>query len=90
MVWDSQTLQWMENQSYWPLSDGKNKNVRKIDFYVFAENIGISKDTAQKMMAQVVGKKSLLQSMCMESYLPVHLKTSFLDLIEKRCAVLMD
>lgn len=70
--------------------NGKKTNIRKKDFYVFAENIGISKDAAQKMMAQVVGKKSLLQSMCMESYLPVHLKTSFLDLIEERCAVLMD
>ncbi len=62
----------------------------KKDFYLFAENIGISQVTAQKMMAQVVGKKSLIQSMCVESNLPAHFKTSFLDLIEKRCAVLMD
>lgn len=69
--------------------NGKKTNIRKNDFFLFAENIGIPKNTAQKMINQLVAKKDMLQSMCMESYLPNHLKKSFSDLIEKRCAVLM-
>lgn len=69
--------------------NGKKTNIRKKDFHLFAENMGITKETTQKMINQLVAKKDLLQSMCMESYLPDHLKISFSELIEKRCSVLM-
>jgi len=67
----------------------KKTNIRRKDFFMFAENIGITKQTAQKMIFQLVAQKEKLQLMCMESYLPNHLKTSFSELIEKRCSVLM-
>lgn len=69
--------------------NGKKTNIRKKDFFLFAENIGITKDTAQKMITQMVSQKDMLQSMCRESSLPNHLKTSFSELIEKRCLLLM-
>lgn len=69
--------------------NGKKMNIRKKDFFLFAENIGIPKDTAQKMITMLVAKKDMLQSMCMESYLPDHLKKSFSKLIEDRCSILM-
>ncbi|MGD9605673.1 MAG: HipA domain-containing protein [Bacilli bacterium] len=70
--------------------NGKKKNILKKDFFLFAENMGISKDTAQKMISKLVVQKDKLQSMCMESYLPEHMKKSFSELIEKRCFVLMN
>ncbi|MDD5292700.1 MAG: HipA domain-containing protein [Candidatus Izemoplasmatales bacterium] len=69
--------------------NGKKTNIRKNDFFLFAKNIGISKDAAQKMITQLVTQKDMLMAMCMESYLPDHMKTSFSELIEKRCSVLM-
>lgn len=69
--------------------NGKKTTIRKKDFYMLAENMGITKETTQKMITQLIVKKDLLQSMCMESYLPDHLKKSFSELIEKRCSVLM-
>ncbi len=69
--------------------NGKKTNIRKNDFFLFAENIGISKDTTQKLISQLVVQKDMLQTMCMESYLPDHLKKTFSELIEKRCSVLM-
>jgi len=69
--------------------NGKKTNIRKKDFLVFAENIGIKKETAQKMITNLVDQKDTLQSMCMESLLPDHLKKSFSEMIEKRCIALM-
>lgn len=66
--------------------NGKKKNIQKKDFFLFAENIGINKDVAQKMITHLVAKKNMLQLMCMESYLPTHLKKSLFELIEKRCS----
>jgi serine/threonine-protein kinase HipA len=69
--------------------NGKKTNIRKKDFFMFAENIGITNDTTQKMITHLVAHKDILQSMCMESCLPDHLKTSLSELIEKRCLLLM-
>jgi len=69
--------------------NGKKTNLRKEDFFLFAKNIGITEDTAQKMINHLVFQKDMLQSMCRESYLPDYLKKSFSELIEKRCSVLM-
>lgn len=70
--------------------NGKKTNIQKKDFFVFADNIGIAKETAQKMITHLVSKKDMLKSMCMESYLPDHMKKSFSELIEKRCYTLMN
>jgi len=69
--------------------NGKKTKIRKNDFFKFAESVGISKDIAEKLIKQLVDKKNMLQSMCMESLLPNDMKQAFSDLIEKRCLILM-
>ena len=51
--------------------NGKKTNLRKEDFFLFAKNIGITEDTAQKMINHLVFQKDMLQSMCRESYLQI-------------------
>lgn len=78
-----------DNEDFALAMNGKKMNIRSNDFFLFAESIGITKEAAQKMINQLVSQKDMLKSMCTESYLPDHMKTSFLELIEKRCSVLM-
>lgn len=78
-----------DNEDFALAMNCKKMNIRRNDFFLFAENIGITKEAAQKMINQLVSQKDMLKSMCTESYLPDHMKTSFLELIEKRCSVLM-
>ena len=68
--------------------NGKKTHIRKKDFYVFAQECGIPKVSAEKMIAKIVSMKDKYQEMCSESLLSPHLKELFLDLIEKRCGVL--
>lgn len=70
--------------------NGKKANIRKSDFLLFAKNIGMEEAIARKMMIKMIEKKDVLTSMCLSSYLPEHLKTAFIALIETRCKALMD
>ena len=68
--------------------NGKKTHIRKKDFFVFAEECGISKASAQKMIAKIVSMKPKYIDMCNDSLLPDHLKERFAQLIEQRCRVL--
>lgn len=68
--------------------NGKKTHIRKKDFFVFAEECGISKASAEKMMAKIVSMKPKYIDMCNGSLLPDHLKERFAELIEQRCRVL--
>lgn len=68
--------------------NGKKTHIRKKDFFVFAEECGISKASAEKMIAKIVSKKPKYIDMCNGSLLPDHLKERFAELIEQRCNVL--
>lgn len=68
--------------------NGKKTHIRKKDFFVFAEECGISKASAEKMIAKIVFMKPKYIDMCNGSLLPDHLKERFALLIEKRCGVL--
>lgn len=70
--------------------NGKKTKISRNDFLRFGESLGINKDISQKMIRQLVDKKNMLRSMCMESFLPEDMKNSFSDLIEKRCSLLMN
>ena len=70
--------------------NGKKENIRRRDFLSFANHIGITEKAAQKMINQLVRKKDILKSMCMESYLPDQMKKSFSEFIENRCSVLLN
>ena len=68
--------------------NGKKTHIRKKDFFVFAEECGISKASAEKMIAKIVSMKPKYIDMCNGSLLPDHLKERFSQLIEQRCRVL--
>lgn len=68
--------------------NGKKTHIRKKDFFVFAEECGISKASAEKMIAKIVSMKPKYIDMCNGSLLPDHFKERFAFLIEQRCKVL--
>lgn len=67
--------------------NGKKSNIRRKDFLVFADKCGISRISAEKMIAGVVTQKNKFISMCSESLLPAYLKERFIALIEERAKV---
>ena len=68
--------------------NGKKQNIRRKDFLVFADTIGIPARSAEKMIGTVVKLKEKYISMCRESYMPDEMKAALEDLIEQRIAVL--
>ncbi len=68
--------------------NGKKANIRKKDFLVFANECGISRSSAEGMIALLVSKKKKFIALCSDSLLPDHLKERFINLIEERMCVL--
>lgn len=68
--------------------NGKKQNIRKKDFFVFANTIGISEKSAEKMIKKIVSLKDKYILMCQESYMPDDIKTDLENLIEERIAIL--
>ena len=64
--------------------NGKKQNIRRKDFLIFAENCGIQKKSAEKMIAKVVSLKETYIAMCRESLMPQHMKENLENLINKR------
>ncbi len=67
--------------------NGKKMNLRKKDFLVFAENCGISRQTAQKIIQNLVSFVPKWLDMCDESLLPEELRERVKDIIQERSAV---
>ena len=68
--------------------NGKKQNIRRKDFRIFAEAIGIPEKSAEKMIEKIVKLKDKYIMMCRESYLPEDMKSSLENLIEQRISVL--
>ena len=68
--------------------NGKKRNIRRKDFFVFAENAGIPAAAAEKIISDVVSLEDTYVSMCEESYLPDKLKAALADLIVARTNIL--
>lgn len=68
--------------------NGKKQNIRRKDFIIFAETIGVPKKAAEKMIEKIVKLKDKYISMCKESYLPDDKKETLEKLIEERIAIL--
>ncbi len=68
--------------------NGKKQNIRRKDFLVFADTIGIPERSAEKMIEKIVKLKDKYISMCRESYMPDEMKDALEALIEERIAVL--
>ena len=68
--------------------NGKKQNIRRKDFLMFADTIGISERSAEKMIEKIVKLKEKYISMCRASYMPEQMKANLENLIEQRIAVL--
>lgn len=68
--------------------NGKKRNIRRKDFLVFAEECGLTRTSADKMMMAVIRQKDTFLAMCEESLLPAGLKERFAFLIEQRIDIL--
>lgn len=64
--------------------NGKKTNLRKKDFLVFADQCGIEKSPAEKMMGKLLNMKETYLNMCQDSLLPEDMKESLSTLIEER------
>ena len=68
--------------------NGKKINIRRKDFLIFADECGISRSSAEKMIAMLVSMKEKFINMCSISLLPEYLKERFVTLMEERIRVL--
>ena len=67
--------------------NGKKKNIRKKDFFVFADECELSRNLAEKIVDHLLSMKKTFLDMCEESYLPDCLKERFACLIEQRTGI---
>lgn len=68
--------------------NGKKHNIRYKDFMVYADNIGLPKQTAEKLIAHIVKLEPKYTEMCNTSYMLDDMKEAFITLIKKRISVL--
>ena len=68
--------------------NGKKQNIRRKDFLVFADTIGIPERSAEKMIEKIIKLKDKYISMCRDSYMPEQMRANLENLIEQRIAVL--
>ena len=69
--------------------NGKKQNIRKKDFFTFAQTMGISDKPASKMIAKIVKMKDTYISMCRDSYMPDDMKLALENLICQRMEKLL-
>jgi serine/threonine-protein kinase HipA len=62
----------------------KKRKIRRKDFLTFAEEIGIEKITAEKLLSKVIQEKETLLAMCEEFYLSETTKTRLKEIISTR------
>ena len=68
--------------------NGKKQNIRRKDFIILADSIGITEKSAEKMIEKVVKLKDKYIAMCRDSYMPDDMKETLENLIENRIAIL--
>ena len=68
----------------------KKRKIKRKDFLSFAEEIGIEKITAEKLLLKVVKEKDNLVSMVDESYLSEAMKEKLKEIILDRINILVE
>lgn len=68
---------------------GKKQNIKRKDFFIYANAIGITEKAAEKMIDKIVKLKNRYITMCQTSYLPNNMKADLENLIIQRTAVLI-
>ena len=66
--------------------NGKKTNLRRNDFLHFAEQCGMTRTAAEKILQSVTAAVEDYLRLCDESYLPENLTTALKELITARCA----
>lgn len=64
--------------------NGKKMNIRKGDFFKFADSCGITRQTAERIIASLVKLTPKWLEMCDESLLPTQLKDRLMKIITER------
>ena len=68
--------------------NGKKMNIRKGDFFKFADTCGITRQTAEKLIKSIVKLTPQWLEMCNESLLPNELKDRLSKIITERAEVI--
>lgn len=68
--------------------NGKKQNIRRKDFLVFAETIGLERKIADKMIQKIVKLESRYLKICADSFMPDNRKSELSHLIQDRLALL--
>src|SRR5699024_3980403 len=68
--------------------NGKKTHIRRKDFLVFAEKSGMTRGSAEKMIAMLVSKKEKLLAMCQKSLLQEDWQERLARLMEERVGIL--
>ncbi|MDO4961203.1 MAG: HipA domain-containing protein [Eubacteriales bacterium] len=68
--------------------NGKKQNIRRNDFLHFADTIGISRKSAEKLIDQIVKREEIYIEMCRASYMPTDMKEAMETLIRERLDIL--
>lgn len=70
-------------------ANGKKQNLRRKDFLILAETIGIPPKSAEKMIDKIIKLKDRYVQLCKTSYLPDDMKGALEELIAQRIEALM-
>lgn len=68
--------------------NGKKQNIRRKDFLIFAETIGLETKIAEKMIEKIVKLESKYLDICADSFMPIDMKEKLCSLIQDRIATL--
>lgn len=68
--------------------NGKKQNIRRKDFLVLADTIGITEKSAEKMLLKIIKLRNKYIEMCGASYIPDDMRESLEKLINERITVL--
>ena len=68
--------------------NGKKMNIRRKDFLIFADECGLSRSSAEKMITMLISMKEKVIDMCSVSLMPKCLKVRFAALMEERIRAL--
>ncbi len=67
--------------------NGKKRNIRKKDFYMLADSLGLSNQTAQKSISRLLKLSPKMIEQVKKSYMPDQMKDGLIELLIKRSGV---
>ena len=68
--------------------NGKNRNLRRSDFLTLAENCGLNRKSAEKMLDEIAAMKDAYLTLCKDSFLPGDYQEALCNLIDTRIRAL--